>query len=87
MLSVAAKKHKKILESKNITLRTTVAYFLEGKEEFKWIDDEWKFAHKIFVGVIISTFSFYLFELLISGWMEEVRPIILDYLSSIGLVK
>lgn len=84
---LSLKKHKQILDSKNITLRNTATYFLEGKEEFQWIDDEWQLGIKIFIGVTISVFSFYLFELVISGWMEATRPIILDYLSSIGLVK
>jgi len=81
------KRYKKMLDAKNITLHDTVAYFLESKEVLQWIDDEWKFAHKIFVGVTISTFLFYFFELIISGWMEAVRPVILEYLSSIGLVR
>ena len=80
----ALKKHKKILDSKNITLRNTAAYFLDSKEEFRWIDDEWQLGIKIFIGVTISVFSFYLFELIISGWMETTRPVILDCLNSIG---
>lgn len=75
------------LRKMQISIKTIVSHFSDDSCEFQQIDREWRTGLKWITFFIICMLLIYPVELLIADWMEAVRPVILDYLSSIGLVK
>ena len=73
-------KINKILQGHN-----SLAVFLDGSAEFEEVIKEWQLANKWLHVFAILMFCLLAMELLLWDQLDAVRPIVQDYLRSIGL--